>query len=442
MKVKNIIILVLSIFIIIFVFNLSGKIFTTKPTFIKKWEYISDKKIRDLFQNEDSLFAFYRQKEADPTVMKYCLLSIDKKTGSIEKTLYPINLKTSDSAFMVEQSFLKNNELFLIFHFDASKMETLVNKFEKFDIKESLQKWSKDINVELGLPPGIDNNKIIFIKETLGQIDKHLRLTCLASNTGDVIWENSSLIGKSSTPLILDNKLFIASESQKEDRNAGNDCFMSCFDLNTGKLIWQIKLPDEAYWLRGKPLYFKGKVYITTLGNFYGLDPETGKINFKLQNRIFVLNPFSQYFYKLGIQEIRFGSEGNPAFDEKRNLVYFSNYPSFAFDLRTGQLKKIYPQYWYSSGRKISKAFLISTVVNEANRKKYFKDAYRLQWQGELIVLDKYLISYLGIFDKDSGRLLEKLPCGGAKDMSYDYKTNMLYVLNDKGIFAYEVKLK
>lgn len=444
MKKIKIILSVIAVFIIIYALSsfVNKLIPYPKPHFVEKWKYSGENYLDYFMQDKENLLATYTPKTSNHKLFKYNLLLVDKKTGNLKKEIAPIDFEVNDKAHRVDRIEYTDNDLFVLYTYNAEKLESVICELKKFNIKKEIEEWKLTLPyIYFGYERRLKSfqNGIIFSRSNKADT---IILSCLSSDTGVTLWEDTSLRGEAATPLVIDNKLFIASESQKEDRNAGNDCFMSCFDLDAGKMIWQTKLPDEAYWLRGKPLYFKGRVYITTLGNFYGLDPKTGKVKFKLQNKVLTLNPFAQYFVKFGMNEIRFGSEGTPTFDEKSNLVYFSNYPSMAFSLRTGWLKKIYPEYWFPSGKKISKVFLISTVYNEANRKKYFKDAHHLEWKGNLIVLDKYLITYQGIFDKHSGRFLEKLPCGGAKDMLYDHKTNTLCVLTDKSIYVYKVKLE
>jgi len=128
----------------------------------------------------------------------------------------------------------------------------------------------------------IDNGKAYSLG-TMGH------LLCLDANTGSVIWKHDlnkeyqismPVWGIASTPLIFKNKIIVLIGGNK-------GATVLAMDKNTGKEIWRSMDEEISYSApilvrqAGKPV-----VVVWTAENLNGLDPETGKVYWKIPFRL------------------------------------------------------------------------------------------------------------------------------------------------------------
>ena len=96
-----------------------------------------------------------------------------------------------------------------------------------------------------------------------GSFDKHIYV--LNVKTGELVYKIETNEAIYSTPLIWENRLYVASL----DKN------LYTIDLNTGKILWKFATNGRIF---ASPEAIVGKIYIgSNDGRLYEIDPETGK---------------------------------------------------------------------------------------------------------------------------------------------------------------------
>jgi outer membrane protein assembly factor BamB len=103
----------------------------------------------------------------------------------------------------------------------------------------------------------------------------------LAIREGRILWERSVPGNVRDTPLIVGERVFVASYN-----NTPNQGVLQAFDLRTGEPVWEQPFVVQgqpsrrhSYFFSATPLYHAGKLYLGNLNHFiYALDAESGEL--------------------------------------------------------------------------------------------------------------------------------------------------------------------
>jgi outer membrane protein assembly factor BamB len=191
------------------------------------------------------------------------------------------------------------------------------------------------------------------------------RVRGLDRHTGDVLWSFDTVSFVQASPLILENRVYIAT-----------DHALYALDLLSGKLQWQAPTGNEGAYM-GAPAYENGIIYTTGGKSLLALDATNGKELWRIEhsdmftalavaNGLIYVGNFDGYFYafdqKTGAEKWKVRSGGlfwaGPAVDG--NTVYAGNDDLiYALNAQTGE------QLWkfQMAGKAVSDPMVSDGVV-------------------------------------------------------------------------------
>lgn len=143
-------------------------------------------------------------------------------------------------------------------------------EFFCFDTESGKYKWGLKLD-DGGASSAAIEDGIVLINTyscTLYAID---------AKTGKLIWSKWMASSIYSSPSVADGKVYVTYENDLTEANsvADDEFVLACFDLKTGKLLWQKWVDHEAL---AAPVIEGGAVYMTTLaGSLYKFDAASGR---------------------------------------------------------------------------------------------------------------------------------------------------------------------
>lgn len=379
----------------------------------------------------------------DSKTITYSICAIDTGSGNIVSEVELLDGNCAESDLLV----MSDDALYFCYSKDA------VISLVKYDLSKKTKLWQytfKDYTLANKIE--VANNHAVIFKEADQEDPPTI---CLDATTGKPLWEAKDIIpGTASRPTIANGKIYLITVCSE----------VYCLDLATGAILWRTVLPDGDSITSAQIQAYKGRVYVISTEHFYGLDAKTGKVKYKRGIRESTFSPFSINFLIAGYP---LSYNGVFAIDPKTNtaIVPFSNTGSMVYDLFTGWTTREYRPFWYSTGKKISRFFLMKGswgIISGKESAKWRDDGISMNWDTTRlttpVILKRYIIAIVNgnliVFDRKTGCPVQRIK-GNFRKLVYDkgvvyllesattqynYKTKEIYKEGVNSVSAYTVK--
>lgn len=263
------------------------------------------------------------------------------------------------------------------------------------DVQTGEKIWSTDGFSQLENSGAVAGDTLVA-----GGYDQRIR--ALDRHTGDVLWSFNTVFPVQASPLIIDDRVYIAT-----------DHALYALDLLTGKLQWQIATGNEGAYM-GPPAYEAGIIYTTGGKSLLAVDSTNGKEIWRTEhsdmftapavaNGLIYIGNFDGYFYafdqETGAEKWKFKGDGifwaGPAVEG--NIVYAGNDDLvYALNAQTGE------QIWQfqMAGKSVSEPMVSDGVVYVSDSSHEFprgpRHLYALEAKsGELLWIFETVATFL-----------------------------------------------
>ena len=271
-----------------------------------KWLFAAESKVLNPIISEGSVFF---------TDIKKNIYSVNEKTGKLN---WKIDLKKVSSQFssygkimgkakypLVYKDFLIISDSIVIYCFNKNTGKILWARTGLQSGDYSTPKNSIKVD-GIYADPFLANDAIFYGTRT-AFFSRNIA-------NGRINWENKSIKSFSGFPTVYGNYIF----TQSVDYNK-KEYILYCLDMNTGKILWQNRLPMPFKIFA--PVVYKEKVFLPLDTKLYSFDLVSGKM--------------------LSVKDHKEIITSNPAFTDNEIRLTVSNHKILTLDSETGKMTNL-----------------------------------------------------------------------------------------------------
>jgi len=163
-----------------------------------------------------------------------------------------------------------------------------------FDLESGEEIWHGKEDESVRAPPALDCEYVFFPRG----ISEYFRLVCFSLETKEPLWITKGPGRPTSSPLIVDDKIIIATGSRYERLDEGpvNEDYVICFDKFTGKCLWKFKTGEK---MNSLPAVCQNAVVASSAdGTLFALTINNGDLLWKFETGQTVSTSMSPIVYK------------------------------------------------------------------------------------------------------------------------------------------------